>query len=122
MMQTLTELFIGLQGWIFDTFVQPVLFALGRLPGWLAQWEEMLNDKEQKALAENPSNFAEIYIMKADGSDQRRLTDFWGYDLDSSEVRLLPAADVEELRDPGAVPSVTVDGTNGNVWLDGRSL
>jgi citrate synthase len=25
-----------------------VLFALGRLPGWLAQWEEMLNDKEQK--------------------------------------------------------------------------
>ena len=25
-----------------------VLFALGRLPGWLAQWEEMLLDKEQK--------------------------------------------------------------------------
>jgi citrate synthase len=25
-----------------------VLFALGRLPGWLAQWEEMLTDKEQK--------------------------------------------------------------------------
>ncbi len=25
-----------------------VLFALGRLPGWLAQWEEMLADKEQK--------------------------------------------------------------------------
>jgi citrate synthase len=25
-----------------------VLFALGRLPGWLAQWEEMLNDPEQK--------------------------------------------------------------------------
>ncbi len=25
-----------------------VLFALGRLPGWLAQWEEMLMDKEQK--------------------------------------------------------------------------
>jgi citrate synthase len=25
-----------------------VLFALGRLPGWLAQWEEMLNDSEQK--------------------------------------------------------------------------
>jgi citrate synthase len=25
-----------------------VLFALGRLPGWLAQWEEMLKDKEQK--------------------------------------------------------------------------
>jgi len=25
-----------------------VLFALGRLPGWLAQWEEMLSDPEQK--------------------------------------------------------------------------
>jgi citrate synthase len=25
-----------------------VLFALGRLPGWIAQWEEMLNDPDQK--------------------------------------------------------------------------
>ncbi len=25
-----------------------VLFALGRLPGWIAQWEEMLQDKDQK--------------------------------------------------------------------------
>jgi citrate synthase len=25
-----------------------VLFAIGRLPGWLAQWEEMLADREQK--------------------------------------------------------------------------
>ncbi len=25
-----------------------VLFALGRLPGWLAQWSEMIQDKEQK--------------------------------------------------------------------------
>ncbi|MGI8973905.1 MAG: citrate synthase [Gaiella sp.] len=25
-----------------------VLFALGRLPGWIAQWDEMLNDAEQK--------------------------------------------------------------------------
>jgi citrate synthase len=25
-----------------------VLFALGRLPGWISQWEEMLRDKEQK--------------------------------------------------------------------------
>ena len=25
-----------------------VLFALGRLPGWLAQWEEMITDREQK--------------------------------------------------------------------------
>ncbi len=26
----------------------PVLFAIGRTPGWLAQWEEMLQDKEQR--------------------------------------------------------------------------
>ncbi|MFI5280103.1 MAG: citrate/2-methylcitrate synthase, partial [Gemmatimonadales bacterium] len=25
-----------------------VLFAMGRLPGWLAQWEEMIQDSEQK--------------------------------------------------------------------------
>ena len=25
-----------------------VLFALGRLPGWIAQWDEMLTDPEQK--------------------------------------------------------------------------
>ncbi|RLB54822.1 MAG: citrate (Si)-synthase [Deltaproteobacteria bacterium] len=26
----------------------PVLFAIGRTPGWLSQWEEMLTDPEQK--------------------------------------------------------------------------
>jgi citrate synthase len=26
----------------------PVLFAIGRTPGWIAQWEEMLNDSEQR--------------------------------------------------------------------------
>jgi len=26
----------------------PVLFAIGRMSGWLAQWEEMVQDKEQK--------------------------------------------------------------------------
>ena len=25
-----------------------MLFAIGRTPGWLAQWEEMLLDKDQK--------------------------------------------------------------------------
>ena len=33
-------------GYSTDYFT--VLFALGRLPGWIAQWEEMLNDGEQK--------------------------------------------------------------------------
>ena len=26
----------------------PVLFALGRLPGWIAQWKEMIEDKETR--------------------------------------------------------------------------
>jgi citrate synthase len=25
-----------------------VLFAVGRAPGWLAQWDEMIRDPEQK--------------------------------------------------------------------------
>jgi Tol biopolymer transport system component len=39
-----------------------------------------LDAKEQKILAENPSYFAEIYIMRADGSGQKRLTTTPGYD------------------------------------------
>jgi citrate synthase len=33
-------------GFPLDLF--PVLFAIPRTAGWLAQWEEMLQDKEQK--------------------------------------------------------------------------
>jgi Tol biopolymer transport system component len=43
-------------------------------------YDHALNDEEKKQLAENPSNFAEIYIMKADGSEQKRLTYSPGYD------------------------------------------
>ncbi len=32
----------------FPVEMFPVLFAIGRTPGWLAQWEEMLEDPEQK--------------------------------------------------------------------------
>jgi citrate synthase len=39
-----------------------VLFAVGRLPGWLAQWEEMLADPEQKI-----SRPRQVYI----GEDER---------------------------------------------------
>ena len=45
-----------------------------------AGYDHALTDKEKKALEENPSNFAEIYIMKADGTGQTRLTTSWGYD------------------------------------------
>ena len=32
----------------FPVEMFPVLFAIGRAPGWLAQWQEMLDDKEQR--------------------------------------------------------------------------
>jgi citrate synthase len=33
-------------GFPMDMFT--VLFAIGRTPGWLAHWQEMLDDPEQK--------------------------------------------------------------------------
>lgn len=39
-----------------------------------------LNDEESKILARDPSYFMEIYIMKADGSEIKRLTNSPGYD------------------------------------------
>jgi Tol biopolymer transport system component len=39
-----------------------------------------LTADERKTLSVNPAYFAEIYIMRADGSDARRLTDAAGYD------------------------------------------
>ena len=32
----------------FPVEIFPVLFALGRAPGWLAQWMELMNDAEQR--------------------------------------------------------------------------
>ncbi len=43
-----------------DSF--PVLFAIGRTPGWLAQWQEMLGDPEQKIARPR-----QVYL----GEDQR---------------------------------------------------
>lgn len=39
-----------------------------------------LTDQEKKRLEVDPSYFGEIYIMDADGSNQKRLTDWPGYD------------------------------------------
>ena len=38
----------SIRRWAIPTEYFTVLFALGRMPGWLAQWEEMLLDKDQK--------------------------------------------------------------------------
>jgi Tol biopolymer transport system component len=43
-------------------------------------YNRTLTDREKKLLDENPSYFAEIYIMRADGSEQKRLTKVPGYD------------------------------------------
>src|SRR6266516_3157683 len=43
-------------------------------------YNRTLDAKEQNMLAENASYFAEIYIMRADGSGQKRLTRAPGYD------------------------------------------
>ncbi|MBS1819651.1 MAG: PD40 domain-containing protein [Acidobacteria bacterium] len=43
-------------------------------------YNRQLNATEKAALERDPSLFAEIYIMKADGSGQKRLTAEWGYD------------------------------------------
>ena len=54
-------------GLIYEALGMPadmftVLFAIGRTPGWVAQWAEMLEDKEQKI-----SRPRQVYI----GSDER---------------------------------------------------
>ncbi len=41
---------------------------------------EDLDEEQREAWDKDPSYFGEIYIMNADGSDQRRLTDWPGYD------------------------------------------
>ncbi len=43
-------------------------------------YNRTLSAAEQKQLELDPSYFAEVYIMKADGSEQKRLTDWAGYD------------------------------------------
>lgn len=43
-------------------------------------YNRTLNAEEQKQLEIDPSYFAEIYIMRADGSGQKRLTNVPGYD------------------------------------------
>jgi citrate synthase len=43
---------VSIQMWIsiraFKPGMFPVLFAIGRTVGWIAQWQEMLMDNEQK--------------------------------------------------------------------------
>jgi citrate synthase len=53
----------------FPTDFFTVLFAIGRMPGWLAQWEEMLLDKEQKIARPR-----QIYIGQKERQFRSKLT------------------------------------------------
>src|SRR5262249_28880285 len=46
-------------------------------------------------------------------------SDFWDNDLSTSEVRVLPIANAEELSDDGSAVSVSVDGVNAQVYRNG---
>ena len=54
----------------FPTSYFTVLFAVARAAGWLAQWEEMLLDKEQKIARPR-----QIYVGPAERTYETRLTD-----------------------------------------------
>ncbi len=54
---------------------QWIVFSSTRLA-----YDHALTPAEEKQLATDPSWFAEIYVMKADGSEQKRLTTTPGYD------------------------------------------
>ena len=54
----------------FPTSYFTVLFAVARVAGWLAQWEEMLLDKEQKIARPR-----QIYVGAAEREYASRLTD-----------------------------------------------
>ncbi len=43
-------------------------------------YDHPLSAEEQRLLEADPAYFAEIYVMRADGSEKRRLTDVAGYD------------------------------------------
>ena len=43
-------------------------------------YDRELSEEEKSALEVDPSYFSEIYVMRADGSEQTRLTDVPGYD------------------------------------------
>jgi citrate synthase len=53
----------------FPTEFFTVLFAVARTAGWLAQWEEMLNDKEQKIARPR-----QIYVGPGERTYESRLT------------------------------------------------
>ena len=55
----------------FPTSYFTVLFARGRMAGWLAQWEEMLLDKEQKIARPR-----QIYVGAPERAYVSQLTDF----------------------------------------------
>lgn len=52
-----------------------IVFASNR-----SAFDHELGEEEQRLLEADPAYFADIYLMRADGSEQRQLTDVPGYD------------------------------------------
>lgn len=46
-------------------------------------------------------------------------SDWWGYDVAQSEVRVLPTSDAAEIHDESAAPDVSVAGVGGRVFTNG---
>ena len=51
----------------FPVEMFPVLFAIGRMPGWLAQWEEAISDPEQKISRPRQVYSGEVIRHLSDG-------------------------------------------------------
>jgi citrate synthase len=52
----------------FPVDIYPVLFAIGRTPGWIAQWQEMLLDSE------GASSFARSMRFRVESSERVQLS------------------------------------------------
>ena len=47
-MDALVDIFSALQGLLFEQVLQPVMFAIGRMPGWISHWKEIAETPKQK--------------------------------------------------------------------------
>jgi citrate synthase len=70
----------------FPVEIFPVLFAIGRMPGWLAQWEESLLDPEQKIARPR-----QVYI----GPGEREYHDMDERDHSDQQFVELPAKPID---------------------------